>query len=98
MQLALTVAFCFISYYSPRFFEFQLDNYWLMWVCLGLMIVTEIPILCCQAGRVFPKNMIFLLIFTLAEAYFLSCITSIVANVRGGAIVVIAACMTLGNL
>jgi len=88
---------CFISYYSHNFFNFQIDHYWLMYVCLGLMIVTEIPIFCCQAGRIFPYNMVLLLVFTIAEAYVVSCITSIVADVRGGAIVVVAACMTLGR-
>jgi hypothetical protein len=61
------------------------------------MIVVEIPIFCCQVGRVFPTNMILLLIFTLTEAYVVSCITSIVADVKGGAIVVVAASMTLGK-
>lgn len=68
-----------------------------MWVCLGIMLVTEITIFCCQAGRVFPTNLILLLVFTLSEGYMVSFITSIVADIEGGAIVVVAACMTLGN-
>lgn len=68
-----------------------------MWVCLGLMIVTEITIFCCSPGRVFPANFILLLVFTLSEAYMVSFMTSIVADIKGGAIVIVAACMTLGT-
>lgn len=95
MQLLITVGMCFASYYSHGFLQFQVNNYWLMWVCLGLMLITEITIFCCQAGRIFPANFILLLVFTLSEAYMVSFITSIVADVEGGAIVVVAACMTL---
>ncbi len=42
-------------------------------------------------------NYALLLMFTLAEAYMVSFITSIVAEREGGAIVVIAASMTLGT-
>ena len=97
MQLLVTVGMCFVSYYAPKFLAFQLHNYWLMYVCLALMLVTEIAIFCCAPGRKFPYSMILLLIFTLSEAYMVSFITSIVANIEGGAIVVVAACMTLGN-
>ena len=68
-----------------------------MWVCLAFLIVTEIPILCCQIGRLFPYNMVLLLIFTLSEAYMVSFITSLYADVKGGPVVVVAACMTLST-
>jgi hypothetical protein len=68
-----------------------------MYVCIPLMLIPEIIIFCCPAGRQFPSNMILLFIFTIAEAYIVSFATSVVANERGGAIVVTAACMVLCN-
>ena len=40
IQLAITAAMCFISYYVRPFLEFQVNNQWLMWVFLALIIVT----------------------------------------------------------
>lgn len=61
------------------------------------MIIAEIAIFCCPAGRQFPINMICLFVFTFGEAYMVSYICSIVAQDQGTAIVVVAACMTLGT-
>jgi FtsH-binding integral membrane protein len=41
--------------------------------------------------------MLLLLLFTLSEAYMVSFITTVFAEYRGGAIVIVAASMTLGN-
>ena len=41
--------------------------------------------------------MLLLLVFTLSEAYMVSFITTVYAEFKGGAIVIVAACMTLGN-
>lgn len=68
-----------------------------MYVAIGLMIVTEITILCCKAGRKHPYNLIALGLFTLAEAYLISFISAVVADANGGAVVLMAVCMTLGN-
>jgi hypothetical protein len=46
--------------------QFQIDNFVLMYVALGIMIATEITIFCCEAGRKHPYNMVALGIFTLA--------------------------------
>ncbi len=73
--------------------NFQTNNYWLMWVALTLMIVSEIAILCCKVGRAPPYNYICLLVFTLCEAYMVSFIC---ASVNDPAIVLMAAIMTLG--
>ena len=98
IQFMITAGMCFISYFVRGFLEFQVNNYWLMWVCFGLLLVTEITILCCPAGRKHPINLILLLIFTLAESYMVSFICSIVAEENGSQVVVVAACMTLGNI
>lgn len=88
---------CFISYYVRPFLLFQYENQWLMWVLFVLMIVVEIVIFCCPAGRRYPINMIALLIFTLCEAYLVSYICSLTAYSGNGAMVIVAAVMTLGN-
>ena len=66
-----------------------------MWVCVGLLLTTEIIIFCCPAGRKHPINLIMLLIFTLCESYIVSYICAIVAEESGNQVVVVAACMTL---
>lgn len=57
---------CILSTYSKGFMQFQIDNFVLMYVALGIMIATEITIFCCEAGRKHPYNMVALGIFTLA--------------------------------
>ena len=77
----------------------QVENYWLMWTLLGIILIVEIVIFCCPAGRKHPINLILLLIFTLGESYIVSYICAIVtyANQDNGMIVIAAACMTLGT-
>ena len=65
IQFLITAGMCFASYYSYNFLMFQIENYWLMWVCVGLLLTTEIIIFCCPAGRQHPINLIMLLIFTI---------------------------------
>lgn len=96
VQLAITVAMCFVSYFVQDFQNAQMNNQWAMWMCFGLMIVSEIAIFCVPAGRRAPFNLILLLVFTLCEAYMVSSICSMVANQSGPQVVVVAAVMTLG--
>lgn len=77
--------------------RFQIENFYLMYVCLGVMLTTEIVILCCQVGRKHPYSLICLALFTLAEAYLVSLIAALVADAEGGAVVLMAASMTLGR-
>ena len=95
IQFLITAGMCFASYYSLNFLLFQIENYWLMWTCVGLLLTTEIIIFCCPAGRQHPINLIMLLIFTLCESYIVSYICAIVANENGSQVVVVAAVMTL---
>jgi FtsH-binding integral membrane protein len=98
VQLILTAGMCCASLYSLTFLIFQIENNWLMWVCLSMMIVSEIAILCFPAGRKHPINLILLTIFTLCESYFLSFFCADIAIESGNRyIVLIAAIMTLGK-
>jgi hypothetical protein len=65
VQLILTAGMCCASLYSKTYLVFQIENYWLMWVCFGFMIVSEITIFCFPAGRKHPINVILLTIFTI---------------------------------
>lgn len=91
--MGITVA----SMYSTTFSNFQANCEWLMWVCISLLIVSEIAILCFKPGRRAPWNYLLLLVFTLCEAYMVSFICSVVGQESGKAIVLMAAIMTLGT-
>lgn len=69
-----------------------------MYASIGLMIATEITIFCCSVGRKHPYNLVALGLFTLGEAYMVSFISAIVADANGGAVVVMAVCMTVSIL
>lgn len=69
----------------------------LMYASIGLMIATEIAIFCCSVGRKHPYNLIALGLFTLGEAYMVSFISAIVADANGGAVVIMAVCMTVSK-
>jgi FtsH-binding integral membrane protein len=64
--------------YSESFNNFQTEYYWIMYIMMVLMIVTEVTILCCKPGRRPPYNYVLLLIFTLCEAYMISFICAAV--------------------
>ena len=70
----------------------------LMYASIGLMITTEIAIFCCSVGRKHPYNLIALALFTLGEAYMVSFISALVADANGGAVVVMAVCMTTSKI
>ena len=79
LQLLITTGMCFLSYYNFYFFVFQINNQWLMWVSFVVLIITEITIFCCPAGRKHPINIILLLIFTLCESYSISYLCAFIA-------------------
>lgn len=94
VQLLFTALMCVLSTYVEGFMRFQIQNMYLLYAALGLMVVSEIVIFCCKAGRKHPYNLIALGLFTLGEAYFVSFISALVADAKGGAVVVMAVCMT----
>lgn len=96
LQLLITVGVTVASMYSTAFSNFQATYYWIMYILMVLVIVTEIAILCSKAGRRPPTNYLLLLVFTLCESYMISFICAIVSNEQGKSIVLMAAIMTLG--
>ena len=60
-----------------------------------VVVGIEIYMFCCNGGRTHPSDMILLSIFTLAEAYIVSFISSITGAQSGNQIVLMAAALTL---
>lgn len=82
--------------YSTAFSNFQVQYYWIMYILMVVAIITEVAILCSQAGRRPPANYILLLLFTICESYMISFICAVVSSQEGKGIVLMAAIMTLG--
>jgi hypothetical protein len=93
----ITVLMTGLSMLSQAYFMFQLQNTWLLWVCVGMTIGIEIYIFCCDGGRTFPSNMVLLGIFTFCEGYIVSFISSATGYKEGNSVVMLAAFLTLGT-
>ena len=77
VQVGITGIFILFSMYSQSFFQFQVENIWLLIVAFIVTITTEICIFCCEFGRKHPVDMILTCVFTLAESYIVSFIASV---------------------
>ncbi|XP_017468137.1 PREDICTED: protein lifeguard 1-like [Rhagoletis zephyria] len=74
-QLALTLAVLFAFVYIDAIQDFVVQNPSLMWVALAAVLVTMLPIACCEGvRRSYPINFILLILFTMAESFLLGCI------------------------
>ena len=80
LQLLITVGMTCASMYIESFRNFQYNYYWIMYILMVVMIVSEIAIFCCKAGRRPPTNYILLLLFTLSESYMVSFICAAVSE------------------
>ena len=71
IQLFITTLFCLLSMISQSVKEFMIFNRGLAYIMLFLLIIIPIIIICCpKTMRQVPQNYIILLLFTLAESYF----------------------------
>lgn len=71
IQLLITTIFCYISMSSKSVQIFILENIAIMIIMFTLLIILPIIIICCGGlMRQVPQNYIILLLFTLAESYF----------------------------
>jgi len=89
--------FVILSVNSTAFFLFQLQNTFLFYLCLFICIGVEIYMFCCHGGRASPQNYICLGLFTLAEAYIVSFVSSITGKESGNSVVLLAGIYTLGT-
>ena len=76
-QLLITTGVIYFSITSKFFYQFILSNPSMLYLCIIGVLLTEIPILCCQSvAQKVPLNYILLLIFTLCESYIMAYTTS----------------------
>ena len=93
VQLLITAAFVTASCFVPRYIKFVQENIWLYWVCLVVNIVLlYVLVYVRSASRKVPLNFILLGLFTVTEAYMVSCITNYYDSIT----VFIAAVLTAG--
>ncbi|EAR90404.1 inhibitor of apoptosis-promoting Bax1 protein (macronuclear) [Tetrahymena thermophila SB210] len=72
-QLLVTSIFSALSMYVIHFQSFQVEYYALLFVALGLIIITQISVFASRnAARKVPLNYILLLLFTISWAYLVS--------------------------
>jgi FtsH-binding integral membrane protein len=77
-QLLITVLFCLLSMNSTSFLKFQINNTWLLVLCLIGAIVLPIVIVCFESVmRKVPNNYIILGSFTFCESYLVSYICAV---------------------
>lgn len=83
--------------FNTAFFLFQIENTALLYIAIVAAIVVEIYMFCCEGGRTYPSNYVCLTIFTLAEAYVVSFISSVTGYESGNGVVLLAGVYTLGR-
>ena len=78
IQLIITATFATASCFSKSYPAFVKKNMWLFWVCLVInIILLYVLVYVRTATRKVPVNFILLSVFTLTEAYMVSCITAL---------------------
>lgn len=72
-QLMITFGAVALIAFNDQAKAYALLNPWLLWLAMGIMIVTMLSMICCEnVRRQTPTNFIFLGIFTLAESFMLA--------------------------
>lgn len=91
-QLTITVAFAILMMYSTSMVSWVLNNSWILWVDLLLVIVIMLVLACFQKiARQVPYNYILLTIFTVGFGL----LVGFISAMSDPAVVLIAAVMTL---
>jgi len=91
-QLLITVIMCSLTF-NDDIRQSLLKNMSLFWFCLGLSIVTLIPLVCCKSvARKVPINYVLLFIWTFCQSY----MVAVCCSVYEKKIVFSAAAMTCG--
>lgn len=75
-QILITSIFVYFSITYPVIENFIRNNYWLIFLCSIVALITEIIIVCCKGiSRQVPINYFLLLIFTICESFVISAIS-----------------------
>lgn len=80
VELVITFSFCLVAQYSESYRNFQLDNPWVIIMACVLYIVTIIVAFCVKKARVFPLDMVLLLVFILSFSYIISLACSAIVD------------------
>jgi hypothetical protein len=64
---------------------------------LVVCFVVQIYMFCCNGGQTSPSNYICISVFTLAEAYIVSFVSSVTGKESGNSVVLLAGIYTLSN-
>lgn len=96
VQILFTVVLTLLSIYSTGFFNFQLENTWLVFLALIGCVVIEIYVFCCNGAKQHPENIIMIGLFTLCQGYIVSFISAVTGAQSGNGIVLMAAIYTFG--
>ncbi|XP_044001569.1 protein lifeguard 1-like [Aphidius gifuensis] len=99
-QLLLTFGIVAFFFFHPATNSYVNNNRWLIFVALGVIIVTLISISCCSnIRRKTPMNYIFLFIFTGAYGFFIGVISSLYSGDKillvFGITIVLCFCLTI---
>jgi FtsH-binding integral membrane protein len=98
VQLLITVIFVASNMLSLSFAKFQAEETWALILAAVVSIVSIIVLVCVRGfAKEYPKNMVCLLIFTLAESYMVSCICGLYTaeSVLNAAVATLAATVGL---
>ena len=95
VELSLTFGMCFLAQYVEAYREFQLDNAWFIAIPICLIIGIAVVTCCVPASRVFPLDMIMLLMFVLSFGYIVSMACSALVDDGDGPVVPIAVGATM---
>ena len=91
VMMWITIGFCFLSYFSKGFFEFQVNNLWCFFVFFGIAVVLTIVVMVCGNDCLASKSnglkAGLLLIIVLCFSYVTSFFTSIYAKAYGAPLV-----------
>lgn len=77
LQILVTTAGISLFVFSGNVKSYVVANPWTFYLAISINLVTILSLACCaENARTYPKNMIFLSLFTLSEAFLVGCISA----------------------
>ena len=91
-MMGVTFGFCCLSYFAKGFYRFQLQNYWCLYIFLGIALALTVVVMACGNNNVKElqpsSKIIMLVIINLSFSYVVSFCTSLYAEAYGAPLVV----------
>ena len=99
-MMAVTLGFCCLSYFVQEFYRFQIEQYWALYLFLGLGVVLACIILFLGnehvSGLTNNSKIIILFLINICFSYVISFCTSYYASIYGAPLVVECMVLTAG--